>query len=133
MRSSAASRSICGTATLSPEIGRRTSCDQTIATTGKPLSTATRNATLPYYNPHSLRQTLMRLAYDMNLNARELKAWSQNLGHDAVQTSLINYGSLSEHEQADVMRGLTLRDTVAPDVDSALAMLHAALGRSRAA
>jgi integrase len=63
-------------------------------------------AGLPYYNPHSLRQTLMRLAYDLNLGPRQLKAWSQNLGHESVLTSLGSYGALGAHEQADVMAEL---------------------------
>lgn len=63
-------------------------------------------AGLPYYGPHSLRRTLVALAYDLNLCGRELKAWSQNLGHDSVLTSLSSYGTLSAHEQADVMRSL---------------------------
>jgi integrase len=65
-------------------------------------------AGLPYYNPHSLRQTLVRLAYDRNLGNREMKAWSQNLGHESVLTSLGSYGTLSAHEQADVMGRLSL-------------------------
>ena len=79
-------------------------------------------AGLPYYNPHSLRQTLMRLAYDLNLGPRELKAWSQNLGHESVLTSLGSYGALSAHEQADVMARIAPDDR--PDGDELQAIAN---------
>jgi integrase/recombinase XerD len=63
-------------------------------------------AGLPYYGPHSLRRTLVSLAYDLKLGARELKAWSQNLGHESMLTTLGSYGGLSERDQAEVMAGL---------------------------
>ena len=63
-------------------------------------------AGLPYYTPHSLRQTLVRLAYDLNLGPREMKAWSESLGHSSVSTTVGSYGNLSAHERADVMAGL---------------------------
>jgi integrase/recombinase XerD len=66
--------------------------------------TACRAAGIPYYNPHSLRQTLVRLAYKLKLTPVELKAWTQNLGHDSPLTSLVSYGTLTPHEQADVMQ-----------------------------
>jgi integrase/recombinase XerD len=86
-------------------------------------------AGLPYYNPHSLRQTLVRLGYDLNLTGLELKAWSQGFGHNSPLTTLVSYGALSEHEQATVMAGLAQRATASPDVQAALATLQAALGR----
>jgi integrase/recombinase XerD len=54
---------------------------------------------IPYCNPHSLRRTLMQVAYDRNLTHKQLKAWSQNLGHDSVLTSMVSYGALSLEEQ----------------------------------
>ena len=89
-------------------------------------------AGLPHYNPHSLRQTLIRLAYDLNLSPRELKAWSQNLGHESPLTSLVSYGALSPHEQADVMAALSRPKARPRDVETALATIKAALGTPRA-
>jgi integrase/recombinase XerD len=63
-------------------------------------------AGLPYYGPHSIRRTLVTLAYDLNLGPRDMKAWSQNLGHESVLTTLGSYGTLSQNEQADIMRRL---------------------------
>jgi integrase len=66
-------------------------------------------AGLPYYGPHSLRRTLVSIAYDLKLGPRELKAWSQNLGHESILTTLGSYGGLSEREQSEVMAGLATR------------------------
>jgi hypothetical protein len=33
-----------------------------------------------------------------------LKAWSQNLGHDGVLTTLKSYGELPEHRQKELIR-----------------------------
>lgn len=78
-------------------------------------------AGLPSYGPHSLRRTLVQLAYDLRLGPRELKAWSQNLGHESVLTTFGSYGTLSAHEQAEAMRGLEMRraspERPAVDVD----------------
>lgn len=84
-------------------------------------------ADLPYFCPHGLRRTLMRLAYDLNLSPRELKAWSQNLGHESVLTSLGSYGTLSAHEQAEVMGAISAGGETSLDVRAALAILQAAI------
>ncbi len=88
-------------------------------------------AGLPYYNPHGLRQTLMRLAYDLNLGPRQLKAWSQNLGHESVLTSLGSYGALSGHEQADVMGAIARQGDPKDDAAATLTAIQAVLARSR--
>lgn len=79
-------------------------------TSADPIRTVFRRgfeaASLPYFTPHSFRRSLMRLAYDLDLTPRQMKAWSQNLGHDGVLTSLVSYGGLSMDEQADIMANL---------------------------
>lgn len=63
-------------------------------------------AGLPYFNPHSFRTTLMQLAHRRRLTVEELKAWSQNLGHEQVLTSLTSYGQVSSTRQAELMQKL---------------------------
>jgi integrase len=72
------------------------------------------SASLPYFNPHSLRRTIMRHGYDLGLSAKELKAWSQNMGHESIHTSLASYGRLDDDEKADVMRGIGARAGAGP-------------------
>jgi integrase len=66
-------------------------------------------AGLEAFGPHSLRRSLMRLAYDLNLGPLEMKAWSQNLGHDGVLTSFTSYGALGIEEQGRVMAAIAQR------------------------
>ncbi|MGA8570842.1 MAG: hypothetical protein ACLP7A_02030 [Desulfobaccales bacterium] len=37
-------------------------------------------AGLPYFNPHSFRNTLVQLGQDLCKTPEQFKAWSQNLG-----------------------------------------------------
>ena len=67
---------------------------------------AFQRAGLPYFNPHSFRNTLVQLAYELKLNAEQFKAWSQNLGHDQCLTTFSSYGTLPLHRQAEIIRGL---------------------------
>jgi len=63
-------------------------------------------AGLPYFNPHSFRNTLVRIAYELRLDAEQFKAWSQNLGHEHVLTTFCSYGTLPDHRQGEIIRGL---------------------------
>ena len=62
------------------------------------------SASLPYFNPHSFRDMMVRHAMSLNLSAEELKAWSQNLGHADVLTTLTSYGAVPVHRQAQLIR-----------------------------
>lgn len=63
-------------------------------------------AGLPYYNPHSLRDTLVQLGERLCTTPEEFKAWSQNIGHERVLTTLTSYGKVPAARQADLIRGL---------------------------
>ncbi|MGJ0396055.1 MAG: tyrosine-type recombinase/integrase [Methylocystis sp.] len=73
-------------------------------------------ASLPYFNPHSLRNTLVQLAYELKLDAEQIKAWSQNLGHEQVLTTFSSYGTLAPHRQAEIIRGLGKPPSDGPDL-----------------
>jgi integrase len=51
-------------------------------------------AGLPYFNPHSFRNTLVRLGQAVCQTPEEFKAWSQNLGHEKVLTTFLSYGQV---------------------------------------
>lgn len=61
---------------------------------------------LPYFNPHSFRKTLARLGEQMARTPEQFKAWSQNLGHESVTTTLTSYGAVDSHRQAELIREL---------------------------
>jgi site-specific recombinase XerD len=67
-------------------------------------------ARLPYYNPHSIRNTLVQLAYDRKLDAERFKAWSQNLGHENCLTTFSSYGEIPPSRQAEIIRALAKPD-----------------------
>lgn len=70
------------------------------------FAAAFERAGLPYYHPHSFRKTLVRLGESCCRTPEELKAWSQNLGHEQVLTTLFSYGAVSGRRQAEIMRDL---------------------------
>jgi integrase len=61
---------------------------------------------LPYFKPHTVRDTLTQLAYRLQLSPEELKAWSLNLGHASVLTTLSAYGHVSPERQAEIIAAL---------------------------
>lgn len=60
-------------------------------------------AGLPYYSPHTFRHMLMQVAYQRKLTPAQLKAWSQNLGHESLLTSLTSYGNLPLEMQGQLI------------------------------
>lgn len=68
---------------------------------------AFQNVGLPYFNPHSFRNTLVQLGQDLCKSPEEFKAWSQNLGHEKVLTTFMSYGAVACDRQGEILRGLT--------------------------
>ncbi len=52
------------------------------------------SAGLPYFNPHSFRNTLAQLGEEVCKTPEQFKAWSQNLGHEKVLTTFTIYGEV---------------------------------------
>lgn len=75
-------------------------------------------AGLPYFNPHSFRNTLVRLGQDRCKTPEHFKSWSQNLGHDEVMTTLTSYGEVSRQRQGEIIRELAApQQAVQPNVN----------------
>jgi integrase len=64
------------------------------------------SAGLPYFNPHSFRNTLVRLGQSVCQTPEEFKAWSQNLGHEKVLTTFLAYGQVASPRQGEIIRAL---------------------------
>lgn len=60
-------------------------------------------AGLPYYHPHSLRHTLSQMGERLCQTPEQFKAWSQNLAHEDVMTTLFAYGTVPEGRQREIM------------------------------
>jgi integrase len=78
-------------------------------------------ADLPYFNPHSLRRTLASEGQRRCRSIEQLKAWSQNLGHDGVLTTLTSYGQIPIARQAELITKVGEADDVPND---AAELLH---------
>jgi integrase len=90
-------------------------------------------AGLPYFNPHCFRDALVQLGERLCTTPEEFKAWSQNIGHERVLTTLTSYGKVPAARQAELIRGLG-QVQVTPAIDPALvAQLLAALQQSQQA
>jgi len=63
-------------------------------------------AGLKYSNPHTFRDTLTLLGSQICRTFEEIKAWSQNLGHDSPLTTLGSYGTVSDQRQEYVIKNL---------------------------
>jgi integrase/recombinase XerD len=68
--------------------------------------TAFTNAELPYFNPHSFRNTLVLHGETVCQTPESFKAWSQNLGHEAVLTTFFSYGEVSNRRQGEIIQSL---------------------------
>jgi len=64
------------------------------------------NAGLPYFNPHSFRNTLVRLGQTVCQTPEDFKAWSQNLGHEKVLTTFLSYGEVATQRQGEILQDL---------------------------
>ncbi len=79
---------------------------------------AFKRAGLPYFNPHSFRNTLVQLGQDVCKTPEQFKAWSQNLGHEKVLTTFLSYGEVACQRQGEIIRNLASpQKTVPTDAD----------------
>ena len=86
------------------------------------FKTAFASADLPYFNPHSIRDMLVRHIMTLDLPVETLKAWSQNLGHQGLLTTLTSYGSVATPRQAELIRqGLPGRGAAKSDLPEVIA------------
>lgn len=99
--------------------------------TAAPIRTIFREAFaaagLPYFNPHSLRNTLVALGESVCQSPEEFKAWSQNLGHEGVLTTFYSYGAVGNRRQGEIIGTLIKRPQslvpTAEEIAKAVALL----------
>jgi len=89
-------------------------------------------AGLPYFNPHSFRNTLAQLGEKLCRTPEQFKAWSQNLGHERVLTTFSSYGEVPTERQRDIIRELAQPMDSDPQFDEILKQLVRATKRTAA-
>ena len=80
-------------------------------------------AGIPYYNPHSIRDTLIRLGYKVCKTPEHFKSWSQNIGHDHMLTTFTSYGRIDPHKQGEIIKSLGKKDEEVLDTEKALSKI----------
>ena len=63
-------------------------------------------AGLPYFNPHSFRNTLALFGLTLCRTHEELKAWSQNFAHEKMLTTIMSYGTIDPRRQSEIIHSL---------------------------
>ncbi|RED17715.1 tyrosine-type recombinase/integrase [Parasphingopyxis lamellibrachiae] len=85
-------------------------------------------AGLPYFNPHSFRNTLAQLGERKCKTPEAFKAWSQNLGHEQVLTTFTSYGKVPAQRQAELIRGFRYTEQDDPLLDGRVLELIREIG-----
>lgn len=78
------------------------------------VETAFELACFPRYTPHAFRNTLTQLLYEMCKSTEASKAWSQNLGHEKLSTTLTSYGHIAVENQGRIIKNLAKDDEDQP-------------------
>lgn len=73
---------------------------------GRVIGQAFRDAGLHPFNPHSIRTTLAMWGDRVCPTMEARKAWSQNLGHDSLATTVSAYMPVGRERQAELFRSL---------------------------
>lgn len=81
-------------------------CWSTAATVRKIVREAYERVGIPYFHPHLLRKTLVKIGEQRCRNPEEFKAWSQNIGHESVLTTFRSYGEVAVERQGALIKGL---------------------------
>ena len=82
---------------------------ETYANAGKireVIKAAFTTAGLPAFAPHSFRKSLVKYGDQCCQTREQFKAWSLNLGHDSVVTTISAYCPVSVQRQAELIRGM---------------------------
>ncbi len=84
------------------------------------LRSAFDNAGIPRHTPHKFRNMLVNEGYDRGLGVAEMKALSQNLGHESAMTTLTSYGTIATEQQGRLIRSCAAKADDKPITHSQL-------------
>ncbi len=66
-------------------------------------------AGLPAFVPHSFRKTIVKFGDRVCQTREEFKAWSMNLGHESVTTTMSAYFPISTERRAELIKGIAVK------------------------
>jgi integrase/recombinase XerD len=67
-------------------------------------------AGIEYFPPHALRHLAVKLAVSRCKNGHEIKAVSQNFGHENVGTTMVTYGSMNNLQVAETIAAINFSE-----------------------
>lgn len=73
------------------------------------------NAEIEYFSPHTFRHLAIITALAKCRNGHQVKAVSQNFGHENVSTTLTTYGTLNQTQLFETISGMCFSADVKPD------------------
>lgn len=83
---------------------------------GAPLNAiikgAFRRVQMPAFTPHAFRKTLVRHGDGICRSMEQHKAWSMNMGHENLATTVNSYLPVTRERQGEVMKGLDSNQNV---------------------
>ena len=85
------------------------------ATINKLFQAAFAEAGLPVFHAHTIRHTLSELGSRICTTPEEMKAWSQNVGHEDIMTTFRSYGTVALGRQAEILRNLKIDHSLLED------------------
>ncbi len=86
-----------------------------------------KEAEIKYFPPHSFRHLAIRLAFGSCSTAEEIKAVSQNFGHENIATTLMTYGTIREDEVSSIIKKMDFSGDVKAEreeIDKIIATLE---------
>ena len=69
------------------------------------------HAGIEYFSPHTFRHLAVKLALQKCRNGHEIKAVSQNFGHEYVNTVMMTYGTLNAVQMYDTLSGMSFSES----------------------
>ncbi len=81
------------------------------------LKNRARDADLEYYHPHSFRHAATHIAIQSANTIEQMKAISQNFGHEHVFTTLMTYGKLDDDRVREIVGSLDFSADVNDELD----------------
>jgi len=84
-------------------------------------------ASLPYYAPHTFRHLAIDLAFKHCKTGEQIKAISQNFGHEHIATTLSSYANYDPHRLSEILKDIDFSgkptETLENKVDKVLEIL----------
>jgi integrase len=88
-------------------------------------------AGLPYFPPHTFRHLAFTLAWKSARTGEEMKAVSQNFGHEFVATMFASYGNYAPDQLSQVIQGLDRSGSDDPELEEMMTSIRQTLMSKR--